>query len=149
MELAVANTWEVVTDGGGGIYVSDSNTGIGGESAYMIGDGGSVRATDRLTLDGELSLGNQGTGAKAGTDYLVSDRTNVYSAYTFENARSDNGISARRGNWNTGMRSRYTDTTSVYAEERYTHGDVPTGLTHAMGVDYTPDERWNLGAEEI
>lgn len=116
------------------------------EDNHRAGAGGSVRATDRLTLDGELSLGNQGTGAKAGTDYLVSDRTNVYSAYTFENARSDNGISARRGNWNTGIRSRYTDTTSVYAEERYTHGDVPTGLTHAMGVDYTPDERWNLGA---
>ncbi len=75
----------------------------------------------------------------------MSDRTNVYSAYTFENARSDNGVSARRGNWNNGIRSRYTDTTSVYAEERYTHGDVPTGLTHAFGVDYTPDERWNFG----
>ena len=34
---------------------------------------------------------------------------------------------------------------SVYAEERYTHGDVPTGLTHAFGLDYTPDERWNFG----
>ncbi|MCK4833793.1 MAG: flagellar motor protein MotB, partial [Gammaproteobacteria bacterium] len=110
-----------------------------------LGGGGSIRATNRLTLDGELSAGNQGTGAKAGVDYLVSDRTNVYSAYTLENARSDNGVSARRGNWNNGIRSRYTDTTSVYAEERYTHGDVPTGLTHAFGVDYTPDERWNLG----
>jgi flagellar motor protein MotB len=110
-----------------------------------VGAGGSVRPTDRLTLDGELSFGNLGTGAKAGTDYLVSDRTNVYSAYTFENARSDNGLRARRGNWNTGMRSRYTDTTSVYGEERYTHGDVPTGLTHAFGVDYVPDERWNFG----
>jgi len=110
-----------------------------------VGAGGTVRATNRLSLDGELSVGNQGTGVKAGTDYLLSDRTNVYSAYTFENARSDNGVSARRGNWNTGMRSRYTDTTSVYAEERYTHGDVPTGLTHAFGVDYTPDERWNFG----
>ncbi|MBE9568348.1 MAG: flagellar motor protein MotB, partial [Proteobacteria bacterium] len=109
------------------------------------GAGGTIRATDRLTLDGELSFGDLGTGAKGGLDYLVSDRTNVYSAYTFENARSDNGVSARRGNWNNGIRSRYTDTTSVYAEERYTHGDVPTGLTHAFGVDYTPDERWNFG----
>ena len=109
------------------------------------GAGGSIRPTDRLTLDGELSYGNTGTGAKAGVDYLVSDRTNVYSAYTFENARSDNGLRANRGNWNTGMRSRYTDTVSVYGEERYTHGDVPTGLTHAFGVDYIPDEHWNLG----
>lgn len=115
------------------------------EDNHRVGGGGSIRPTDRLTLDGELSGGNQGMGAKIGTDYLVSDRSNVYSAYTLENARSDNGVSARRGNWNTGMRSRYTDTTSVYAEERYTHGDVPTGLTHAFGVDYTPDERWNFG----
>ena len=115
------------------------------EENNRVGAGGSVRATNRLTLDGELSFGNLGTGAKGGLDYLVSDRTNVYSAYTYENARSDNGVSARRGNWNNGIRSRYTDTTSVYAEERYTHGDVPTGLTHAFGVDYTPDERWNFG----
>ena len=112
---------------------------------HRVGAGGSIRPTDRLTLDGELSFGSTGTGAKAGPDYLVSDRTNVYRAYTFEHARSDNGLRARRGNWNTGMRSRYTDTTSVYAEERYTHGDVPTGLTHAFGLDYTPDERWNFG----
>ncbi len=118
----------------------------GREDNHRIGSGGSIRATDRLTLDGELSFGNQGTGVTAGTDYLVSERTNVYSAYTFENARSDNGLRSRRGNWNTGMRSRYTDTVSVYGEERYTHGDVPTGLTHAFGVDYTPDERWNFGS---
>lgn len=115
------------------------------EDNHRVGAGGSIRPTNRLTLDGELSLGSQGTGAKAGVDYLVSDRTNVYSAYTFENARSDNGVSARRGNWNNGIRSRYTDTISIYAEERYTHGDVPTGLTHAFGVDYVPDEHWNFG----
>ena len=115
------------------------------EENNRVGAGGSVRPTDRVTLDGELSAGTQGPGAKVGTDYLVSDRTNVYSAYAYEDARSDNGVSARRGNWNTGMRSRYTDTVSVYGEERYTHGDVPTGLTHAFGVDYTPDERWNFG----
>jgi flagellar motor protein MotB len=115
------------------------------EENKRIGIGGSVRATKRLTLDGEISQGSQGTGAKGGIDYLVSDRTNVYSAYTYENARSDNGVKARRGNWNNGMRSRFTDTTSVYVEESYTHGDVPTGLTHTFGVDYTPDEHWNLG----
>lgn len=115
------------------------------EENNRVGAGGSVRPTDRVTVDGEVSVGNKGPGAKVGTDYLVSDRTNVYTAYTYEDARSDNGVSARRGNWNTGMRSRYTDTVSVYGEERYTHGDVPTGLTHTFGVDYTPDERWNFG----
>ena len=115
------------------------------EENHRLGGGGSIHPSKRVTLNGELSGGTNGTGATAGTDYLVSDRTNVYSAYTFENARSDNGLHAQRGNWNTGMRSRYTDTVSVYGEERYTHGDVPTGLTHAFGVDYVPDERWNFG----
>lgn len=115
------------------------------EDNHRIGGGGSIRATKRLTLDGELSAGSLGTGVRAGADYLLSDRTNIYSAYSYENERTDNGIRSRRGNWNTGMRSRWTDTTSVYGEERYTHGDVPTGLTHAFGLDYTPDEKWNLG----
>ncbi|MCK5395264.1 MAG: flagellar motor protein MotB, partial [Gammaproteobacteria bacterium] len=116
------------------------------EDNHRIGGGGSIRPTDRLTLNGEVSAGSSGPGVTAGTDYLVTDRTNVYSAYTLEDARTDNGLRARRGNWNTGMRSRYTDTISIYGEERYTHGDVPTGLTHAFGVDYVPDERWNFGA---
>ncbi|MBL4711809.1 MAG: flagellar motor protein MotB, partial [Gammaproteobacteria bacterium] len=116
------------------------------EDNHRLGSGGSLRATDRLTLNGEASFGSQGTGITAGTDYLVSDRTNVYSAYTLEDARSDNGLRSQRGNWNTGMRSRYSDTISVYGEERYTHGDVPTGLTHAFGVDYVPSEHWNFGA---
>ena len=115
------------------------------EDNHRVGAGGTYRPTDRLTLDGELSGGSLGTGVKAGTDYLVSDRTNVYTSYTFENERSDNGVSSNRGNWNTGIRSRFTDTTSIYGEERYTHGDVPTGLTHALGIDYTPTERWSLG----
>jgi len=46
----------------------------------------------------------------------------------------------------TGFRSRYTDTVSVYGEERYTHGDVPNGLTHAFGVDIAPNDRWTYGA---
>ncbi|HEX5637550.1 MAG TPA: flagellar motor protein MotB, partial [Gammaproteobacteria bacterium] len=88
---------------------------------------------------------NTGTGARIGTDYLYTDRTNVYMTYALENERADNGIASRRGNMTTGARSRYTDTTSVYMEERYAHGDVPTGLTHAVGVDIAPDDRWNYG----
>jgi flagellar motor protein MotB len=109
------------------------------------GSGGSFQATDRLALMGELSGGNTGMGAKIGTDYLYSDRTNIYMNYALENERADNGIASRRGNMTTGARSRYTDTTSVYFEERYAFGDVPTGLTHAAGVDISPDDRWNYG----
>jgi hypothetical protein len=44
-----------------------------------------------------------------------------------------------------GAKTRYSDTTSVYAEEKYTHGDVPTGLTHSAGVDLAPFDHWNFG----
>ena len=116
------------------------------EDNHRIGTGGSLRYSDRLTLNGELSVGSLGEGVKAGTEYLVSDLTNVYSSYALENNRTDNGLRSRQGNWNTGMRSRFSDTISIYGEERYTHGDVPTGLTHAFGIDYVADERWNFGA---
>ena len=111
-----------------------------------IGAGGQVSVTKRLNMDGELSFGSTGPGAKLGTDYLVSDRTSVYWHYAFVNERTDNGLRSRSGNMSTGFRTRYSDTTSVYGEQRYTHGDVPSGLTHALGVDLAPTDRWTYGA---
>lgn len=46
----------------------------------------------------------------------------------------------------SGFRTRYSDSASVYLEERYTHGDVPTGLTHSAGVKLVVFDRLNLGA---
>ncbi len=111
-----------------------------------IGIGGDIRPANRLTLGGDMSVGSAGTGVKASTNYLVSDRTNIYTNYTLEDARTDNGLRSRRGNWNTGARTRFSDSSSIYGEERYTHGDVPTGLTHAFGIDLAPSDRWNYGA---
>jgi flagellar motor protein MotB len=116
------------------------------EDNNRAGGGGSYRATERLKLDGELSAGDTGTGIKAGTDYLMSDRTNLYLNYALENERTDNGVRSRQGNMAGGFKSRYSDSVSIYGEERYAHGDVPTGLTHAMGVDIAPNDKWNYGA---
>ncbi len=116
------------------------------EDNNRIGAGGQIRATKKLNLQGELSFGDSGPGAKLGTDYLISDRTSVYWNYAMVNERTDNGIRSRSGNMSTGFRTRYSDTASIYGEQRYTHGDVPTGLTHAMGVDLAPTERWTYGA---
>lgn len=116
------------------------------EDNGRIGAGGAWRVTDHLKASAEASSGDLGMGAKVGTEYLVSDRSNVYLNYALENERSDNGERARRGNFGSGFRTRWSDTTSVYLEEKYTHGDVPTGLTHATGLDYAPNDRWNFGA---
>jgi flagellar motor protein MotB len=111
-----------------------------------IGSGGSYRVTDRFKLTGEVSAGDLGSGAQLGTEYLYSDRTNLYLNYALENERTDNGVRARKGNLSSGFRTHYSDSASVYLEERYSHGDVPTGLTHSAGVDLAPDDRWNYGA---
>ncbi len=116
------------------------------EDNNRVGAGGKVRATKKMNVDSELSYGDSGPGVKLGTDYLISDRTSVYWNYAFVNERTDNGLRSRSGNMNTGFRTRYSDTTSVYGEQRYTHGDVPTALTHALGIDLAPTERWTYGA---
>ncbi len=116
------------------------------EDNGRIGTGGSYRLTDRFKVEGEVSGGDLGAGGRLGTEYLYSDRTTIYLNYVLENDRTDNGLRARKGNMVSGFRTRYSDSASVYLEERYTHGDVPTGLMHSTGVQLAPTDRLNLGA---
>jgi hypothetical protein len=94
---------------------------------------------------GEVSAGDYGPGGRIGTEFLYTDRTTFYNNYTYENERTDNGVRARKGNFVSGFRTRYRESTSVFLEERYAHGDVPTGLTHATGVALAPTDRLNFG----
>jgi hypothetical protein len=116
------------------------------EDNARIGAGGTFRVTDRLKVEGEVSEGDLGAGARLGTEYLYSDRTTLYLNYALENERSDNGVRARKGNMTSGFRTRYSDSASVFFEERYTHGDTPAGLIHSTGVDLAPTDRLNFGA---
>ena len=116
------------------------------EDNGRIGVGGSYRVTDRFNVTGEVSEGDLGESGRLGTEYLYSDRTNLYLNYALENERTDNGLRARKGNMATGFRTRFSDSASIYLEERYTHGDVPTGLMHSTGVKLAPSDRLNLGA---
>jgi len=111
-----------------------------------VGTGGSFRMTDQLNIIGEVSGGDLGPGGKLGVEYLYSKKTTLYSNYSLENERTENGLIATRGKMASGFRIRYSDSTSVYLEERYTHGDVPTGLTHSTGVNFVAFERLNFGA---
>jgi flagellar motor protein MotB len=116
------------------------------EQNNRYGAGGSYQVSDRLQVNGEASGGDLGAAGRLGTEYLYSDRTTLYLDYALENERSDNGLRARKGSLVSGFRSRYSDSASVYLEERYTHGEVPTGLLHSTGVELTPNERFNFAA---
>ena len=117
------------------------------EENDRAGVGGAYRVTDRFKVNGEVSEGDSGFAGRLGSEYLYSDRTTIYLNYALENERSDNGVQANKGTMTSGFRTRYSDSASVYGEERYTHGNVPTGLMHAYGVDLAPTDRLNLGAK--
>ena len=110
-----------------------------------VGLGGNYQISDTITLLGEVSEGNQGLGASIGTDYQYSDASNVYVNYELDPDRTDNGLSGRNGQLVGGVRHRFTDTVSVYGEERYQHGSNRIGLTHAYGIEFLPSEQWVLG----
>jgi hypothetical protein len=116
------------------------------EENDRLGVGGSTQITERLRGDGELSGGDTGTGIRLGTEYLYSEDTRLYSGYTLENERqATTGVLERQGRFVTGFRTRYSEATTVYGEERYAHGDVPTGLTHAYGLDTQATTAWTVG----
>ena len=109
------------------------------------GVGSRYQLTDRALLDGEISGGDGGVAGRIGMDYLVTDRTNVYFSYAIDPDRSDTGLRSRNGQATLGFRSRYTDTISVFGEERFSFGDQPVGLTHAYGIDIAPFDHWTIG----
>ncbi len=128
-------------------FVQETVASSGGrEDNARIGAGGSYRVSKRFKVDGEVSGGDLGPGAKIGTDFLMSDRTSLYLNYALENERTDNGLRARRGSLVSGVKQRLSDSTSVYLEERYQHGDALTGMTHAGGIHLVARESWNFGA---
>jgi flagellar motor protein MotB len=119
----------------------------GREDNGRIGLGGSYRLTKRFRIDGEASDGHLGPGGKVGTSFLYTERTSLYLNYSLENERTDNGqlLRGSQGNLVSGAKTRLSDTSSVYVEERYQNGGALSGLTHTTGISLTTKERWNLG----
>ena len=130
-------------------FVQDtlSVTGTRKENA-RAGFGGTYQVTDKLQVDAEISDGDLGTGGRLGSNYLYSDRTSMYLGYTLENERTDLGMrnaQGSEGNLVAGLKTRFSDSASVFLEERYQHGDNSYGLTHSAGISFAPDEKWTLG----
>jgi hypothetical protein len=116
------------------------------EENGRVGAGGAYRVTDRMVVDAEASHGQLGPGGKLGTSYQATDRTTVYVNYGLEDERGLDGLYGRRSNLIGGARTRLSDSSSMYLENRYQSADSRSGLTHATGVNFAPTDRWNLGS---
>jgi flagellar motor protein MotB len=113
-----------------------------------IGLGGSYRLTKRFRIDAEASDGDLGPGGKIGTTFLYSERTSLYLNYSLENERTDNDELVHSGSWGnlvSGVKTRLSDSSSIYAEERYQTGSGQSGLTHSTGINLVTKESWNFG----
>jgi len=124
-----------------------STTGTRLENA-RTGFGGSFQFTDKLTVDAEVSDGDLGPGGRLGSNYQLSENTSTYLNYALDNERSDNGLQRSQGsegNLVAGVRSRLSDSASVFLEERYQYSDTSIGQTHATGVSFAPTMSWSLG----
>jgi len=129
-------------------FVQDTVAASGGRPDNgRIGAGGSYRLNKRFRVEGEASDGELGPGGKVGTSFLYSERTNLYLNYSLENERTDNGqlLRGSQGNLVSGAKTRLSDSSSVFVEERYQNGASLAGLTHATGINLTANERWNFG----
>jgi hypothetical protein len=119
------------------------------EDNARVGVGSAVRLSEKMSVDMEVSDGDLGPGGRLGTTYMHSERTSLYLNYTLENERQDPVLRAPRGSEGTlvsGVKTRLSDSTSVFLEERYRHGSSATGLTHSTGVNFSTADRWSLGA---
>ena len=145
-DAAVQLSYDALTTWSAYTYVQNTlETTETRDNNNRVGVGGTVQVTDRATVNAEASEGSSGFGGLLGFDYLVTDRTNIYINYALENERTDNGFRGRNGSTAAGFRTRFSDATTVYGEERYAFGDIPSGLTHVYGIDMAASDRWNLG----
>lgn len=110
------------------------------------GVGGNYDLTDRLSFNGETTGGNQGWGALLGLEYEQSDRTSYYANYLVDSDRTDIGYRGKNSSLTVGGKSRYTDSLSVFAEERYqTFDNDASGLIHSFGLDLAASDEWTWG----
>jgi len=110
------------------------------------GVGGRYDLTDRLGFNGELTGGNQGVGALLGLEYQKSDRTSYYANYQIDNERTDIGSRGKSTTLTLGGKSRYTDSLSVFAEERHqTFDNDVSSLVHSFGLDLAASDEWTWG----
>jgi hypothetical protein len=112
------------------------------------GVGGKYDINKKVSLTAEATDGNGGIGGKAGVEYRASDRTTYYTNYLVDTDRSDIGYAGRDTSITSGVKSRYTDSLSVFGEESYHSVDNgPSGLLHSYGLDLAANDKWTYGVK--
>jgi hypothetical protein len=113
--------------------------------------GANYQTTDRLTLGAEASDGSRGFGSGLQAEYRVRPEQTVYGTYRYTAEDLGDNLwydPSQQNGWTLGQRWRITDRTNVFNESQYLKdvGSDASGITHTVGMDFSPAVGWTLGA---
>ncbi len=110
------------------------------------GVGTSIRVSEKIALNAEISHGTAGIGALAGIEYAPTANDRYYVSYALDPdllSPLDTSAGGRDlGGLTFGASKRYNDTLTTFAESRYDMLERRRSLASTYGMTWTPDPRW-------
>lgn len=112
------------------------------------GVGLNAELTERLSVGGEVSGGNGGLGVDVHANHRLGEGSEAYVGYALFADRTDTGLDSQniftrsnRGTLTIGARQRFSDSLSVYGENRTGIGGTSPSLTRSFGLKFEPTEK--------
>jgi hypothetical protein len=113
-----------------------------------VGVGAKAELTEKLSLAAEVSEGDGGLGADVQLNSRLGKGTEAYVGYSLFADRTDTGLDSQniftRSNNSTltiGARQRFSDSLSIYGENRSGFGGNAPSLTRSFGLKFDPSEK--------
>jgi hypothetical protein len=112
------------------------------------GAGIKAELSERLSLAAEVSEGDGGLGADVQFNSRIGDGLEAYVGYALFADRTDTGLDSQniftrsnRGTLTVGARQRFSDSLSIYGENRTGFGGNAPSLTRSFGLQFNPTEK--------
>lgn len=116
-----------------------------------VGAGLTAELTRRLSFAGEVSEGDGGLGADLRLNHRLGEGSEAYVGYALFADRTDTGLDAtniftrsNRGTLTIGARQRFSDSLSVFGENRVGLGGSAPSLTRSFGLRFDPTKRLSV-----
>jgi hypothetical protein len=112
------------------------------------GIGAKAELSEKLSLGAEISDGDGGVGADIQLNSRLGEGTEAYVGYALFADRTDTGLDSQniftrsnRGTLTLGAKQRFSDSFSVYGENRTGFGGTAPSLTRSFGLKFDPSEK--------
>ncbi len=113
-----------------------------------VGIGAKAELTEKLSLAAEVSQGDGGLGADVQLNSRIGKGTEAYVGYALFADRTDTGLDSQNiftrsntGTLTVGARQRFSDSLSIYGENRTGFGGNSPSLTRSFGLKFDPTEK--------